>query len=101
MISQHQVEAIAKLARISLNQEEAARLAKELDSVLEYFAVLEQADTEGVEPMTHTVHRGSEAREDRAERETKERVEAMRKAMGVKEKGYLRVPGVLDRMKHD
>ncbi|MDP3901163.1 MAG: Asp-tRNA(Asn)/Glu-tRNA(Gln) amidotransferase subunit GatC [bacterium] len=101
MISKEQVQAIAELSRISLTSEESERMARELDSILEYFAVLAEADTEGVEPMTHAVLTGSDPREDVAEPEDPERVERMIKAMPETERRYLRVPGVLERMKHD
>jgi aspartyl-tRNA(Asn)/glutamyl-tRNA(Gln) amidotransferase subunit C len=101
MISKEQVQAVAELSRISLTQEESLRMARELDSILEYFKVLSEADTEGVEPMTHAVLTESDPREDVVEPEDPERVERMIGQMREKEGRYLRVPGVLERMKHD
>ncbi len=46
------VEYFARLARIRLTDEEKARFAKELASVLAYVEELKEVDTENVSPMT-------------------------------------------------
>ncbi|MEX2579630.1 MAG: Asp-tRNA(Asn)/Glu-tRNA(Gln) amidotransferase subunit GatC [Verrucomicrobiales bacterium] len=47
------VRDVAKLARIDLTDEEAARYQKQMDEILEYVEQLEQIDVEGVEPTAH------------------------------------------------
>lgn len=49
------VLAIAELARLELDADEAARLAVELGAVLASMAALAAVDTAGVRPMTHAV----------------------------------------------
>ncbi len=44
---------IAVLARLALGPEECAELATELGAILEHMAVLDEVDTDGIEPMTH------------------------------------------------
>ena len=65
-ITREEVERVASLARLSLTDEEAERMADELDRILEYVEVLEQVDTEGVEPTSHVMPLRTPLREDRA-----------------------------------
>ena len=54
MLTQNEVRHIAKLSKINLTEAEVERLAPQLSSILDYFAVLEEVDTEGV-PETSQV----------------------------------------------
>jgi len=54
-ISREEVLHIARLARLGLSQEDVARFQEQLSSILDYFQVLRQVDTEGVPPTTHTL----------------------------------------------
>lgn len=47
------VQKVAKLARLELTLEEAARYAEQLGHVLKYVDVLNEVDTTGVEPLAH------------------------------------------------
>lgn len=49
MLSHDQVRHIAKLAKINLTQADVERLAPQISSILDYFAVLQEVDTTGVE----------------------------------------------------
>jgi aspartyl-tRNA(Asn)/glutamyl-tRNA(Gln) amidotransferase subunit C len=50
-----EVEQIALLARLHLEEAELAKMQEELGAILEHFGALAQVDTEGVAPMTHAV----------------------------------------------
>ena len=50
-----QVEHIAKLARLELSEEEKAVFARQLSDILGYVDKLTKANTEGVEPMAHSI----------------------------------------------
>jgi len=50
MISKEQVQHIANLANLSLTQEEIEKFQKQLGDVLEYIEILNELDTEKVEP---------------------------------------------------
>lgn len=50
-----QVEHIATLARLSLTDDERARFTEQLSSILEYVGKLSKVDTDGVEPMQHSI----------------------------------------------
>ncbi len=65
-ITRDEVERVAALARLSLTDHEAERMADELDRILEYVEALEQIDTEGVEPTSHVMPLPTPLREDRA-----------------------------------
>jgi aspartyl-tRNA(Asn)/glutamyl-tRNA(Gln) amidotransferase subunit C len=64
-ITREVVEHVATLARLSLSDDEAARMASELDTILEYARLLEELDTSGVEPTSHAVPLPTPMREDR------------------------------------
>src|SRR5215813_2907423 len=54
-IGKAEVEEIAVLARLRLDDAEVERLRGELTAILGYAEKLQSLDTEGVEPMTHAV----------------------------------------------
>src|SRR5438309_10279360 len=58
-----QVERLADLARLSISPQEAERLREELSSILEYFAVLDQAKLSKDFPL-HESPAGGAQRED-------------------------------------
>lgn len=49
------VEKVSLLSRLLLTDEEAARMAKQLSSVVGYVEQLQAIPTEGVEPMVHAI----------------------------------------------
>jgi aspartyl-tRNA(Asn)/glutamyl-tRNA(Gln) amidotransferase subunit C len=54
-ITPEEVREVAQLARLRLADEEVARLAVDLDRMLDYVHTLRELDTRTVEPMTHAV----------------------------------------------
>jgi len=52
-ITEHDVNRIARLARIELSPEQSARTQHELNGILELIAQLQAVDTSGIEPMAH------------------------------------------------
>lgn len=59
------VAKIAKLARISVPEEQQEALAGELNNILSWIEQLSELDTEGVAPMTSVVEMAWPRREDR------------------------------------
>ncbi len=49
------VKRIASLARIAITEEDAVKMAPELDTILHWIEMLEEVDTAGVEPMTAVI----------------------------------------------
>ena len=64
-ISREEVERIAALARLSLSNDEAERMATELDTILGYVETLAEVDTEGIAPTSHVIPLPTPLREDR------------------------------------
>jgi aspartyl-tRNA(Asn)/glutamyl-tRNA(Gln) amidotransferase subunit C len=58
------VKRVAGLARIAMNDDEAARLAPELDNILGWIEQLGEVDTTGVEPMTAVIPNSLRLRDD-------------------------------------
>jgi aspartyl-tRNA(Asn)/glutamyl-tRNA(Gln) amidotransferase subunit C len=50
-VTANEVERVAELAHLKLTPEEAARMLKDLNAILEYVAELNQLDTRGVVPL--------------------------------------------------
>lgn len=63
-ISREQVEHVAKLARLELAEEEIATNTEQLNSILEYAAMLEDINTEDIVPTAHAVPLHNVLRED-------------------------------------
>jgi aspartyl-tRNA(Asn)/glutamyl-tRNA(Gln) amidotransferase subunit C len=62
------IDRVAALARIALNEEEKARISSQLDSILGYIDKLNQLDTESVEPTAHPHSFENVWREDSSEK---------------------------------
>ena len=58
------VEYVAALAKLSFSAEEKARLAGELNRILEYMEQLRTLDTGSVEPLAQVIGREAVLRED-------------------------------------
>ncbi len=57
---------VAALARLSLGDAAAQRMASELDQILEYVQTLSEVDTTDVEPTAHALPLPTPLREDHA-----------------------------------
>ena len=58
------VRKVARLARIAEPEEKLETLAKELSGILNWIEQLNEVDTDGVEPMTTSVHTTLPMRDD-------------------------------------
>ena len=54
-ITEKQVRHVAALARLALTDAEVERMRAELDAILGFMKTLEELDTEGVPPTTHSI----------------------------------------------
>ena len=63
-LSREQVRKVAKLARLKLTEDELEMFTAQLGQILGYVHILDQLDTEGVEPMAHAVDVANVFRED-------------------------------------
>jgi len=63
-ISNDQVRHVANLARLAITDEEAGKLQKELDAIITFAELLNEVDTENVEPTYHVLDMKNVFRED-------------------------------------
>ena len=64
MINKHEVEHIAKLARLGLTEKEVKKMQKELSKILDYIEKLKEVDISKVEPTSHSILIENVMRED-------------------------------------
>lgn len=63
-LTRDEVAKVAFLGRLKLSESELATFTSQLGNVLEYVRMLDQVDTENVEPMSHAVEMSNVFRED-------------------------------------
>lgn len=66
-LSREEIDEIAHLARLKLEDDEAERLRGELGTILTHMNALKAASTDGVEAMTHAVPMSLRLRADEVE----------------------------------
>ncbi|MFV9677700.1 MAG: Asp-tRNA(Asn)/Glu-tRNA(Gln) amidotransferase subunit GatC [Methanosarcinales archaeon] len=93
MIRKEEIEHIGWLARIELNETEKALFAAQLSSILDSFAVLDELDTEGVEPTYHVLGITDVVRGDDPEAALSQS-EVLRNAAKT-EDGYIKSPRIV------
>jgi len=64
MIEIKDVKHVAKLARLSLIEEEEIKFSKQMGDILRYVELMNEVDTTGVEPMYHAIDFSNVMRED-------------------------------------
>jgi aspartyl-tRNA(Asn)/glutamyl-tRNA(Gln) amidotransferase subunit C len=88
------VEKIAHLARMALDEQQIESYAKDLSNILNLVEQLESANTDQVEPMAHPLHMAQRLREDKVS-ET-DRREANQAVAPSVESGLYLVPKVIE-----
>lgn len=63
-ISINEVEKVASLARLHLNEKEKIIMTSQLNAILEHVEKLNEVNTEGVEPLAHIIDVSNAFRED-------------------------------------
>lgn len=94
VISREEVIHIAKLAKLSLSDEEVEKYAKDLASIAEFIAELNEVDVSGVQPTAHVVDKNNVFRKD--ERKESFPREQILKNAPSKEAGCISVPKVVE-----
>jgi aspartyl-tRNA(Asn)/glutamyl-tRNA(Gln) amidotransferase subunit C len=67
-VSEQDVERVAELANLELTSGEKSRMLRDLNSVLDYFAQLNELDTTALPPMTQVVATGQMASHSRPDK---------------------------------
>ena len=88
------VDHVARLARLSLTNDERAMFTEQLRNIIEYFARLQDLDLTEVEPTSHVVAQTTVLREDEV-RPSLDREEVLA-AAPAQEDGFFKVPPVLE-----
>lgn len=85
---------VAQLARVNLKEDEKVRLKKDLESILEYVAQLNELDTDKVQPTSHVLNLENVFRKDVA-RKSEVRDAVLKHAPKVEGK-FFKVPKVIE-----
>ena len=93
-ITTKDVEQVALLSRLELPSGDAARVTEELNAILDYMEVLNQADTASIEPTAHVLPLRNVMRQDMAA-PSLPRDLALSNAPE-QEDGYFKVPKILE-----
>ncbi|WP_226035425.1 Asp-tRNA(Asn)/Glu-tRNA(Gln) amidotransferase subunit GatC [Aquibacillus saliphilus] len=93
-ISKEQVKHVAHLARLAITEEEVEKMTKQLGDIIEYAELLNDLDTENVEPTTHVLNLKNVMRKDNP-REWINKEDALNNAPDKKD-GQFRVPSILE-----
>ncbi|HGY54066.1 MAG TPA: Asp-tRNA(Asn)/Glu-tRNA(Gln) amidotransferase subunit GatC [Caldithrix abyssi] len=93
MISAEEIEKIARLAHLSLDEQEKQRFAEEVGRILDYVNKLNEIDTNHVAPLSHTLEINNVFREDKV-KPSLPREEALRNAPR-KDDSFFHVPKVV------
>ena len=93
-LAAEEVRRLARLVRISLDDDEVERLRADLSTCLDHFRVLTEIDTDGVPPTAHVMELESVERDDTV-RPSLAPEEVLSRAPR-REGAYLRVRPVLD-----
>ncbi len=95
VVSRKEVEHVARLARLALEEAELGQLASQLDEILQYVRQLAAVSTEAVEPTSHVLPLSNVMRPD----ETRQAVSAedVLKIAPSRHGQFVKVPKIVDR----
>ena len=94
MITEKDVEYVAKLARIGLDDKEMEHFTKQLEGILQYIGKLNELDIKKVEPTSHVLPIKNVYREDEPKKSLP--VDEVIKITNFKDKGQFKVPKVIE-----
>jgi len=89
------LEKIAQLARLTLKEEEKEKFLDQVNQILKYVEKLNELDTQGIEPLSHSMDLVNVMRED-IEKTSLTQKEALANAPSKNDK-FFRVPKVVSR----
>lgn len=92
-LSQEQFDRISRLAALELTDAERETLQKNINTMVEYTELLQEVDTEGVEPTVHVIDLANDMREDKADYNFS-KVDMVASFPDTDEAGHLRVHAV-------
>lgn len=96
MINKKEVQRIAKLARLNMDEKEEEKFAKELSSILNYVEKLEKVNIKKIEPTSHPFEIENVTRRDNPRKSEEEMVGRLTKNAPAQEKNYIKVKTILN-----
>jgi aspartyl-tRNA(Asn)/glutamyl-tRNA(Gln) amidotransferase subunit C len=93
-ITKEEVEHVAKLARLTITEEEKERYSQQLSNILTYIEKLKELDTSKVDPTSHVLPMKNVFREDEV-RPSLPREEILKNAPDRTEE-FFRVPKIIE-----
>ena len=93
-VTRKEVEHIAELARLELNDSELEEYTVQLNQILEYVEKLNELNTENIQPLSHPVEAANVFRDDIL-KPSIDREEALKNAPS-KNDEFFKVPKVID-----
>ena len=93
-ITLDQVKHVANLARLAVTEEEAEIFTKQLDNIITFAELLNELDTENVEPTSHVLPMKNVLRADVAKPGLP--VEEVLKNAPDSKDGHIRVPSIIE-----
>lgn len=94
-INDETIEYVSVLAKLDLSVEEREQAKIDMTKMLDYIKKLEELDTEGIEPMSHTFSIQNVFREDKVINQN-QREDMLKNAPDQKD-GCFKVPGTINR----
>ncbi|TXL65676.1 Asp-tRNA(Asn)/Glu-tRNA(Gln) amidotransferase subunit GatC [Cerasibacillus terrae] len=93
-VTEEKVRQYAEMLRLAITDEEATRYTEHLNAMVDYVQVLDEVDTDGVEPMVHGIDLQNVLRKDEPKKWITQE-EALKNAPDKKD-GHFRVPAIMD-----
>lgn len=94
-VTLNDLEKIAQLARLTLKEDEKEKFLDQVNQILKYVEKLNEVNTEGIEPLSHSMDLVNVMRED-LEKPSLPQKEALKNAPSKNDK-FFRVPKVVSR----
>ena len=95
-LSQQEVEHIASLARLKLNEEEKSQYSQELSAILDYVEKLQELSVDGITEFQHAAGGVNVFREDKIDSCSQESREQIRENFSAREGDLLKVQAVFE-----
>ncbi|MDC3414183.1 Asp-tRNA(Asn)/Glu-tRNA(Gln) amidotransferase subunit GatC [Aquibacillus sp. 3ASR75-11] len=93
-ITKDQVKHVAHLARLAISEDETEKMTKHLGDIIKYAELLNELDTDHVEPTTHVLDLKNVMRKDEPKKWI-DKEDALQNAPD-KQDGQFRVPSILE-----
>jgi len=93
-ISKDDVKQLAAVSQIAMTDEEAEKYVPDMQSILQFASMLQELNTDDVEPTIHILYETNVLRQDKPEYSLTQE-EALKNAPEAKD-GYFKVPSILD-----